>query len=124
MKAAPLVAAHEEGLEPVEGDEEARQAEGLLGAGEQEILLTAQRGRQGFSTGPVQFGSQEQTFSHVPLPEGEAQGRLPWRGPLWHGCWERAQASRSSPAQRRVQGPSARQSPGCEKRSTRGSTSS
>ena len=63
MKAAPLVAAHEEGLEPVEGDEEARQAEGLLGASEQEMLLTAQRGRQGFSTGPVQFGSQEQTFS-------------------------------------------------------------
>ena len=65
MKAAPLVAAQEEGLEFVEGDEEAHQVAALLGVGEQEMLLTAQRGRQGFSTGPVQFGSQEQTFPHA-----------------------------------------------------------
>ena len=58
MKAAPQFDAHEEGLDLVAGDEETRYAEGLLGVGEQEILLTARRRRQGFCTGPVQFEVQ------------------------------------------------------------------
>ena len=52
------LAAHEEGLELV-GEKEAQLAQVLLGVGEQETqlmeLLSAQRSRQGFSTGPVQF---------------------------------------------------------------------
>ena len=64
MKAAPLVAAHEEGLELVEGEEEAQQAQVLLDVGEQETqlmeLLSAQRSRQGVYTGPVQFEVEEE----------------------------------------------------------------
>ena len=58
MQAAPQFAAREEGLAPVVDDEETRNAEGLLGVGEQEILQTARRRRQGFCTGPVQFEVQ------------------------------------------------------------------
>ena len=58
MKAAPHFDAHEEGLDLVVGDEETRNAEGLLVVGEQEILQTARRRRQGFCTGPVQFEIQ------------------------------------------------------------------
>ena len=48
MKTAPQFDAHEEGLDLVEGDEETRCAEGLLGVDEQEMLQTARRRRQGF----------------------------------------------------------------------------
>ena len=58
MKAAPHFDAREEGLDLVVGDEETRSAEGLLGVGEQEILQSARRRRQGFCTGPVQFEIQ------------------------------------------------------------------
>ena len=58
MKAAPHFDAHEEGLDLVVGDEETQCSEGLLGVGEQEILQTAPRRRQGFWAGPVQFEVQ------------------------------------------------------------------
>ena len=47
--------AHDEGLELVEGEEVAQQAQVLLDGGEQEILRTARRSRQGFCAGPVQL---------------------------------------------------------------------
>ena len=70
--------AHDEGLELVEGEEVAQQAQVLLDGGEQEILQTAQRSRQGFSTGPVQFevgGIQPALLQTLELEvDGEAQG--------------------------------------------------
>ena len=59
VSAAPSVAAHGECLDPAEGDGETLQAESLLDVDEQEMLLTARRGRQGLMTGPVQFGEAQ-----------------------------------------------------------------
>ena len=59
----PGLAAHGEGLELVEGEEVAQQAQLLLDVVEQETqqaeLLSAQRSRQGISAGPVQFEGED-----------------------------------------------------------------
>ena len=111
----PGLPAHDEGLELVD-EKEAQLAQVLLGVGEQETqlieLLSARGSRQGFYTGPVQFGVGERQAQllHDSVEVGElqakllysarfeveTQGRPPWRGPLWRSCWA---ASRSSPVQ-------------------------
>ena len=100
----PGLAAHDEGVGLVDGEEAAQQAQVLLDVVEQEMHLTAQRGRQGFSTGPVQFevGELQAELLHSAWLEVEAQGRPLWRGPLWCSSWA---AFRSSPVPC-TQGPS------------------
>ena len=59
----PGLAAHDEGVELVDGEEAPQQAQVLLDVVEQETqlmeLLSARGSRQGFHTGPVQFGVGE-----------------------------------------------------------------